>query len=50
MENIFTPAKLIYTPFTHKRKKIERKINFSCDSGKGILCWLIFGMNLAVYN
>jgi hypothetical protein len=50
MEKIFTHAKLIYTPLTHKSKKIERKITFSRDSGKGILCFPIFGMNLAAYS
>ncbi len=50
MENIFTPAKVIYTPLTHKNKKIERKIIFSRDLGKDILCWPLFGMNLAAYN
>ncbi|NOR53132.1 MAG: hypothetical protein GQ536_03475 [Candidatus Aminicenantes bacterium] len=50
MEKKFTPAKIIYTPLTHKNKKIERKIIFSRDLGKGILCLPLFGMNLAAYN
>lgn len=50
MEKLFTPAKLIYTPLTHKNKKIEKKIIFSRDLGKGILCLPIFGMNLATNN